>query len=246
MSFKGVVRAQLARELSTPTSALAGGKNIFTLDAGGVGRRDYYARPRKLHIAALNNIAVFSSSSEELLAACKAKFESAAGEWICESENLRALDELLSREGAQLSSPHICYIPEKEEPSGAERGEAVLLEREALARFAGDGSFSEAVGGSETHPDMLGFAYYEHGRAVALAAASADCEEMWQIGINVLPEFRGRGAATRLVTLLKDEIIRRGKLPFYGTGSSHIVSRRVAHEAGFVPAWWEAVDEPKK
>ena len=62
---------------------------------------------------------------------------------------------------------------------------------------------------------------------------------MWQIGIDVLPESRGRQIGPLLTILLKREILKRGKLPFYGTAESHIQSQKVAVKSGFLPAWAE-------
>ena len=45
----------------------------------------------------------------------------------------------------------------------------------------------------------------------------------------------------QLVTELKNELLRRGILPFYGTSPSHLASQRLALGAGFVPAWAELV-----
>ena len=72
-----------------------------------------------------------------------------------------------------------------------------------------------------------------------MAGASADSPAMWQIGINVDPQMREAGIGKMLVTLLKNEILKKGILPFYGTSMSHIASQRVALGAGFVPAWAE-------
>ena len=38
---------------------------------------------------------------------------------------------------------------------------------------------------------------------------------------------------------LKQEIIARGKVPYYGTAESHAISRNVAIGSGFLPAWCE-------
>ena len=77
-----------------------------------------------------------------------------------------------------------------------------------------------------------------------MAGASCDRPTMWQIGINVEPEARGTGVGTMLVALLKNEILSRGVLPFYGTSASHLASQRVALGAGFVPAWAELITSP--
>ena len=94
--------------------------------------------------------------------------------------------------------------------------------------------------------DMLGVGAYDGGRLVGLAGCSADCADMWQIGIDIVPAYRRGGIAVCLVTMLKEEIIRRGALPFYGTAMSHIGSQRVAVGSGFVPAWAELVTTAEK
>ncbi|ALP93777.1 hypothetical protein [Intestinimonas butyriciproducens] len=53
----------------------------------------------------------------------------------------------------------------------------------------------------------------------------------------MLQPFRGRGYAAGLPFLLKDALLRRDIVPFYGTAESHIISRNVAIRAGFRPAF---------
>ena len=47
------------------------------------------------------------------------------------------------------------------------------------------------------------------------------------------------GIGVMLVSLLRNEILREGKLPFYGAAVSHAISQSIAVRAGFVPAWAE-------
>lgn len=79
------------------------------------------------------------------------------------------------------------------------------------------------------------------GEAIAAIAGSgtraAHCSKMWAIGVDVLPEYRNRGLAAYLVNALAMEILRRDVVPYYGTSSSNIASQKVAHRAGFMPAW---------
>ncbi len=63
--------------------------------------------------------------------------------------------------------------------------------------------------------DVLGVGAYHEGKLVGLAACSADCEDMWQIGMDVLPEYRRKGIASAIVSNLAVEILERGKVPFY-------------------------------
>ncbi|MBQ5333439.1 MAG: GNAT family N-acetyltransferase [Oscillospiraceae bacterium] len=79
-----------------------------------------------------------------------------------------------------------------------------------------------------------------------MAGAGADSPYMYQIGINVSPEFRGNGIGAALVTLLKNKLLESGKLPYYGTSVSHIASQKTAVKAGFFPTWAELVTTERK
>ncbi len=52
--------------------------------------------------------------------------------------------------------------------------------------------------------------------------------------------YRGRGIARTLVSLLRDEVFRRGAIPYYGTSLSNLPSWKTALASGFEPAWVEA------
>jgi len=87
--------------------------------------------------------------------------------------------------------------------------------------------------------DVLGIGAYDEGRLVGLAACSADCDSMWQIGVDVLPEYRRQGMASALTSRLAVEILERKKVPFYCCAWSNIGSARTAIRSGFRPAWVE-------
>ena len=93
---------------------------------------------------------------------------------------------------------------------------------------------------------MLGVGAYYADQLIGLAACSADCETMWQIGIDVLPEFRRQGIASALTGRLAGEILARGKVPFYCCAWSNIGSARNAIRSGFRPAWVELTVKPKE
>ncbi|MDR0839569.1 MAG: GNAT family N-acetyltransferase [Oscillospiraceae bacterium] len=119
------------------------------------------------------------------------------------------------------------------------------FEESDLAPFYGDARFSNVLqpAPNPRRPDVLAVASYDGEAITGNAGASADTPEMWQIGVDVLPEYRGRGLGAYLVSLLKNEILRRGKLPYYGTTSGNLASRNVARAAGFFPAWLESFTE---
>lgn len=93
--------------------------------------------------------------------------------------------------------------------------------------------------------DVLGIGAYDKGNLIGLAACSADCDSMWQIGIDVLPEYRRMGIASALTSKLAVEILNNGKVPFYCCAWSNIKSTRNAIKSGFRPAWVEMTVKPK-
>ncbi len=96
------------------------------------------------------------------------------------------------------------------------------------------------------HLDMLGLGAFDDGKLIGLAGCSADCDTMWQIGIDVLPDYRKSGVASSLTSNLALEILKRGKVPFYGCSWSNIGSVRNAIKSGFKPAWVEMTAKSKE
>ena len=133
----------------------------------------------------------------------------------------------------------------------------VWFEQDEILGFKDNNRFTSAISFWKGHPDVLavaalkkdGAAEYgnlEQGHMAGMAGASLDGAYLWQIGIDVDKECAGQGLGHKLVRALKEEILRRGKVPFYGTSESHIVSQTVGLKAGFVPAWTEVSAEPVK
>ena len=60
---------------------------------------------------------------------------------------------------------------------------------------------------------------------------------MWQIGIDVLPEYRRSGIASALTNQLARLVFERGKIPFYAAAWANIRSIRNGLRCGFRPAW---------
>ena len=99
--------------------------------------------------------------------------------------------------------------------------------------------WSNALSSENRGFDVLGVGAYDHGRLIGLAGCSADCEAMYQIGIDVLPAYRRKGIAAALTSKLALEIIALGKVPFYCAAWSNLKSVRNAIKCGFRPAWVE-------
>jgi GNAT superfamily N-acetyltransferase len=113
-----------------------------------------------------------------------------------------------------------------------------VLERDGFAGLYLP-EWSNALCEKRRRLDMLAIGAFEGERLIGLAGCSADCDSMWQIGVDVLPEYRRHGIAAALTSRLAMEVMSRGKVPFYCCAWSNIASARNAIKSGFRPAWVE-------
>lgn len=68
-------------------------------------------------------------------------------------------------------------------------------------------------------------------------AAPTVVPDMWEVGVDVLPEYRNQGIATSLVNSLTKELLDRRIVPFYSASVTNIGSQLVAARSGYLPAW---------
>lgn len=232
---------QLAVDYCCSEADVSDGLNHFSRHSFLPGRRRFSeGKECFLKIAVINGKLLFTGA-EGIVGWCRQRFEGDGGEWFFEAENLRSLDRRLCEDGYKIEMVHPFFIADT--PSAVEAGAYELrwYGGDEIEQFRGDGRFNEAYAFCPDAPDVLGVAALQGGAILGMAGASCDSPLMWQIGINVEPAARRSGIGTLLVSLLKNEVLRRGKLPYYGTSMSHIASQRVALGAGFVPAWVELV-----
>ena len=111
-----------------------------------------------------------------------------------------------------------------------------VLEKDALVSLSRD-VWRNALSDERPQLDVLGVGAFDGDTLVGLAACSADCDAMWQIGVDVLPPYRRQGIASAVTSQLALEILRRGKVPFYCSAWANLRSVKNALTSGFVPAW---------
>ncbi|MBQ8953382.1 MAG: GNAT family N-acetyltransferase [Clostridia bacterium] len=202
------------------------------------GARAYLKLPFECQLVSYGNNVVASVLPE--YEAMTRAYVSGQPAYRCfETPNMHSLDDQLLPHGVR-----VCFMAEYFLPDvNALRPLPCPFATRALgpADFAPlyTPEWSHALCEERKHLDVLGVGAYDGGRLVGLAACSADCDSMWQIGINVLPEYRRMGVASALTSRLALEIIARGKVPFYCAAWSNIRSARNAIRSGFRPAWVE-------
>ena len=153
----------------------------------------------------------------------------------------------LNRESA-FAQPFVCGCGHYFLPNNLKQSEVLPIpsgyefkfeEGTDIHKYYGLDTLPNAIQHDKEHlrPDVLVLTATKDGKLAGMAGASADCEMLWQIGIDVLPEYRKAGLAASLTNRLALEILERKKIPYYGTAQANVASQRVAFVSGFKPAW---------
>ena len=152
---------------------------------------------------------------------------------------LYKLNRILQKAGAEAACMHNYYLPDPDRIFGTKLTcpfETRELHPEDFADLYLP-EWDNALCSDRKKLDMLGIGAYDGEKLIGLAGCSADCPEMWQIGIDVLPEYRRKGIASTLTNQLARAVFKRGKIPYYASAWSNVRSMRNGLRSGFVPAW---------
>lgn len=235
---------QLAADFCVTEADILDANHHFTVFEPHPDRRQYMEiTPCVLKIAVVNGKLLFTGRAD-VIVRCRELYATANAPWFMETRNLAALNRELAAFGAQIRHARPFFTADQALPVDTMGFSIQRYTPDAIQQFKGDERFEDAYGFCETAPDMLGVAALKDGQILGMAGASADSPNLWQIGINVLPEARGQGIAAMLVSLLRNDVLAVGRLPYYGTSISHLESQRVALRSGFLPAWFELVACP--
>ena len=209
----------------------------------GANAKKYYKLPIGCNFISYGNTVVAAAGDEtfEIVKEYLSKFEF----YHCfETPNIRWLNERIEPLGLTVCFMAEYYLPDL--------NRLTELPCEYEIRILGKGQFDElyvaewsnALCADRKPLDMLAAGAYDDGKLIGLAGCSADAEEMWQIGVDVLPQYRRKGIASALTSKLALEILERGKVPFYCTAWSNVRSVRNAIKSGLIPAWAEMTVKP--
>ena len=238
--FRPKLRELLAVEFNCSPDDFTKQENILTVSALNEGRRKYSAEKYFFHMATTGGNAVITAD-ESLHTFLRGFMRDKTGHWLFEIPNLLPLEKELNRLGYTLSQTHHLFLPT--ENVLPERNYPVkwFFGREEISQFYGDKRFPNAICAQylEWRPDTIVVCAYDGEKIMGMAGCSEDTEGWQQIGIDVMPEYRSNGVGTYLVTLLKNELLKRGDIPFYGTSLSNYHSWNIALNCGFRPAWVE-------
>lgn len=156
-----------------------------------------------------------------------------------ETPNMHMLNDELQQKGLRLCFMAEYFLPDVEHirKPPCQFSLKILTAKDFTELYLPQ--WSNALCEDRKELDVLGVGAYDGEKLIGLAGCSADCRDMWQIGVDVLPEYRRKGVASALTGSLAAECLKRGKVPFYCAAWSNIRSVRNALKAGFYPAWVE-------
>ena len=213
-------------------------ENLIVRSKKNPAARKYLDLPLPCNLVFYGN-GIVASVEEELEADVRGYISRFPTVHCFETPNLHVLNELMEKKGMR-----VCFMAEYFLPDVNLLKELSCdLETRLLEPRDFEGLYTEqwsnALCEKRRELDILGMGAYDNGRLAGLAGCSADCESMWQIGIDVLEGYRRRGVASALVSGLALAAMERGKVPFYCAAWSNIRSVRTAIRSGFRPAWVE-------
>lgn len=211
----------------------------------GSKAKKYYKLPIGCNFISYGNNLV-AASADGFVEVVKEYVERFAFYHCFETPNLRWLNQRLEPLGQTVCFMAEYYLPDL---SRLEKRtcpyELRLLEKADFEELYLP-EWSNALCRERKQLDVLGVGAYDDGKLIGLAGCSADAEEMWQIGVDVLPDYRKKGIASAITSNLAVEILKRNKVPFYCSAWSNIRSVRNAIKSGFYPAWVEITVKPSE
>lgn len=200
--------------------------------------RKYYALPFYCDLVSYGHNIV-ASVDEEIASIVEGYINKYSIEHCFETPNMHVLDEELRKRNRRICFMAEYFLPDLSLLRELDCSyELKLLTPESFGGLY-TGEWGNALSEERKHLDVLAIGAYDKGKLIGLAGCSADCDTMWQIGVDVLPAYRKQGIASALTSRLAVEVLRRGKVPFYCAAWSNIKSVRNAMTSGFKPAWVE-------
>ena len=213
-------------------------QNVVTISKKHPLARKYLDLPLSCDLVSYGSNIV-AQASEEIAPLVKQYIDRFPVEHCFETPNMHVLDELLRPFNQKICFMAEYFLPDvdaiKELPC---EFELRILHQEDFASLYLP-QWSNALCEKRRHLDVLGVGAYDNGELIGLAGCSADCDMMYQIGIDVLPEYRRKGIASALTSRLALEVLALDRVPFYCAAWCNIKSVRNAIRCGFRPAWVE-------
>ncbi len=240
-----IAMQQSAKDINCRAEDFLKNEHVVVKAKIGAEARKYYIEPIACNLVSYGN---------NIVASVKDEYKAIVEEYIhkfqwyrCfETPNLHWIDERMSEYGQKVCFMAEYFLPDMNKIKKLSCGYTLkVLDKKDFTNLYIP-QWGNALCEERKEFDVLGVGAYDKGKLIGLAGCSADCDMMWQIGVDVLPEYHRQGIAAALTSNLAMEILERGKVPFYCAAWSNIRSARNAIKSGFVPAWVEMTIKPRK
>ena len=233
-----IAMRQSAYDLNAKASDFLLDTNVVVKSGIGALAKKYYEEPIACNFVSYGSNIVASVKEEyyDIVEKYLRKFEF----YHCfETPNLHWLDERMKEHGYRVCFMAEYFLPDVNVLKRRECSYHLRVLEQKDFEDLYLPAWGNALCKERKQLDVLGIGAYDGEKLIGLAACSADCEDMWQIGVDVLPEYRRQGIASSLTSNLAVEIMDRGKVPFYCCAWSNLKSLKNALRSGFVPGWVE-------
>lgn len=238
-----VAMQQSAIDANCDPSDFLSAENVITISKENAEARKYLKLPHVCNLISYGNniVATISEEYESIVEEYISKY---SVEHCFETPNFHVLNDAFQEKGFRVCFMAEYFLPDVEilRPLPCDFEMKVLTAKEFADLYTMQ--WSNALCKDRKELDVLGVGAYHNGKLIGLAGCSADCETMWQIGVDVLPEYRRKGIAAALTSKLAMEILEKEKVPFYCCAWSNVKSARNAIKSGFRPAWVEMTVKP--
>ena len=200
-----IAMAQSAIDLCAEPTDFEKSENIIVTSHESDGARRYLKLPFSCQLVSYGNNVV-ASVSPEFRQITENYVNKYPVEHLFETPHLHVLNEALMAKGQKICFMAEYFLPDvgalrERVVEGADPYELRLLTQSDFADLYLP-EWSNALCKDRRHLDVLGVGAYNNGKLVGLAGCSADCDTMWQIGIDVLPAYRRQGIASVLTSRL--------------------------------------------
>ncbi len=244
MTNKEIMRIameQSAIDFNCSTDAFIEERNTIVSNNLISGRKTCYSKPLFCRIAYYGHGLVISA--DDKIQNYMAQFAQKHQGYRCfDTPQLTALNHEFEKYGKCVCHIAEFFLPDRNKQVAPKADlEIRILYEDQIPYLYSDKRFSMALTyeTDEDKKDVIAATGYLNGQLVGVAGASNDCDTMWQVGIDVIPEFRNMGIASTLTKRLTDEILSLGKVPYYCTAWSNLASKNNALRSGYRSAWIE-------
>lgn len=241
MTNKEIIRIALqqsAYDCNCQPEDFLSDKNVITLSQKHPLARKYIPLPLQCDMVSYGSNIV-AQTTPEIQPLVEVYLRKYPMEHCFETPPLHILDELLAPHGLKVCFMAAYFLPDVTQLKEQDCGYELRILHPMDFQDLYTPQWSNALCEHRKELDVLAVGAYDNDKLIGLAGCSADCENMYQIGIDVLPEYRRRGIATALTSRMALEILQLGKVPFYCAAWCNIKSVNNAIKSGFRPAWVE-------